>query len=290
MNLSSDHLQTLIALVDSGSFDRASVELGITPSAVSQRMRAMETMIGRPLVTRSRPLRPTDVGQTLLRYARQRQALLAEGALQLGMLDSGSAHVVLVVHADSLSTWALSALATVEQTTFEFILDEGGGEDALREGAASAAITTSTVPMQGFTTVALGAMRYRPVASPDFIRQWFPDGMSEASVLHAPFICRAGDGSISHRSARSGQLPPVHRLPMGAEAATALELGLGWAMLPELMTAGRNLAIIEPGHHSDVLLFWRHSAVESARLDRIATAIRAAAATALLIDPLPMHI
>ena len=71
-------LECLAALVDEGSFERAASRLSITQSAVSQRLRALEAAVGQPLVVRSRPLRLTEPGKVLLRFARQWQALRAD--------------------------------------------------------------------------------------------------------------------------------------------------------------------------------------------------------------------
>jgi len=77
-------LESLAALAEAGSFERAAQLLSITQSAVSQRLRALETQVGQLLVVRSRPLRMTEPGKVLLRYARQLQALRADAARELG--------------------------------------------------------------------------------------------------------------------------------------------------------------------------------------------------------------
>ena len=77
-------LECLAALAEAGSFERAAQLLSITQSAVSQRLRALETQVGQLLVVRSRPLRMTEAGKVLLRYARQLQALRADAARELG--------------------------------------------------------------------------------------------------------------------------------------------------------------------------------------------------------------
>ena len=64
-------LEALAALAEAGSFERAAQLLSVTQSAVSQRLRALETQVGQLLVVRSRPLRMTEPGKVLLRYARQ---------------------------------------------------------------------------------------------------------------------------------------------------------------------------------------------------------------------------
>ena len=54
-----EQLETLLAVVDAGSFDDASIDLGITASAVSQRIKALENRLGAILLVRSRPVAAT---------------------------------------------------------------------------------------------------------------------------------------------------------------------------------------------------------------------------------------
>jgi LysR family transcriptional regulator (chromosome initiation inhibitor) len=103
-------LECLAALIDAGSFERAAQQLSITQSAVSQRLRALETTLGRLLVVRSRPLRLTEPGKVLLRYARQMQAMRADIARELGATSGQDERLPIAVNADSLATWVLPAL------------------------------------------------------------------------------------------------------------------------------------------------------------------------------------
>src|SRR5690349_14659609 len=64
-------LECLAAIVEEGGFERAAQRLSITQSAVSQRLRSLESQVGTVLVVRSRPLRPTAAGQLLLKHTRQ---------------------------------------------------------------------------------------------------------------------------------------------------------------------------------------------------------------------------
>src|SRR3546814_12029162 len=49
-----------------------------------------------------------------------------------------------------------------------------------------AAVTSTPDPVQGCVVDRLGAMRYRAVATPDFVARWFPEGADAASVATAP--------------------------------------------------------------------------------------------------------
>ncbi|WP_036302117.1 LysR family transcriptional regulator, partial [Microbacterium sp. C448] len=71
MKLPLELVATVAAAVDAGTLDAAARTLHITPSAVSQRIRALEERIGRTLLIRSKPLRATEAGETVVRLARQ---------------------------------------------------------------------------------------------------------------------------------------------------------------------------------------------------------------------------
>ena len=103
-------LDCLAALADEQGFERAAQRLSITQSAVSQRLRTLEAQVGQPLVVRSRPLRLTEAGKVLLRFARQLQALRVDVARELGERVAPQSRLAIAVNADSLATWVLPAL------------------------------------------------------------------------------------------------------------------------------------------------------------------------------------
>ena len=70
------HLETLLVILEEGSFEVAAAVLGITPSAVSQRIKALEQKTGRILLHRSTPVTATEAGEILLQSAR-RMALIS---------------------------------------------------------------------------------------------------------------------------------------------------------------------------------------------------------------------
>ena len=67
-------LAALSAVATAGSFEGAAALLHITPSGVSQRLRALEQAAGRVLLVLSRPVRPTPSGEVLLRLSRDASA------------------------------------------------------------------------------------------------------------------------------------------------------------------------------------------------------------------------
>ena len=241
MNLELDQLRTLAAIVDHGSLDAAARVLHVTPSAVSQRLRALESATGQVLLVRSRPVRPTPAGSALVRTARQVELLLADTTEELTGTAADPARPVLAVAVggDSLSTWALPALAAVADVAALHVRreDETRTGALLREGSVVAAVTTEARPVAGCRAVRLGVMRYRPVAAPSVAERFFPDGVTPAALARAPVVAFDYADDLQHAYVRrhGRELdPPSHQVPSSADFLAAILLGMGWGMLPDL--------------------------------------------------------
>src|SRR5687768_15327108 len=107
MDFDLAQLRALDAAVSEGTLEAAARVLRVTPSAVSQRLKALEVAAGRVLLVRTKPVRVTPSGAVVLRMARQVQLLAADTAAVLGAEASPNSRIVLslAVNADSLATW-----------------------------------------------------------------------------------------------------------------------------------------------------------------------------------------
>ncbi|MGW6288346.1 LysR family transcriptional regulator, partial [Streptomyces sp. NPDC055107] len=111
-----DQVRTLLAVVDEGTFDSAAHVLRLTPSAVSQRVKALEQRTGRVLLMRTKPVRPTESGEVVVRFARQLARLEHDAQAALGMSGPGEPTLLpIAVNSDSLATWFLPALRRVPE-------------------------------------------------------------------------------------------------------------------------------------------------------------------------------
>ena len=63
-------LAALSAIHRLGSFDAAATELAVTPSAISQRLKALEETTGTLLISRGQPCTATPAGLRLVRAPR----------------------------------------------------------------------------------------------------------------------------------------------------------------------------------------------------------------------------
>jgi LysR family transcriptional regulator (chromosome initiation inhibitor) len=292
MDATTEQLRTLAAVIDHGTFDRAAAALHVTSSAISQRVKALEQQTGRVLLLRTKPVQPTKSGSVVVRLARQVALLESEAMEELGLEGAGSRpRIPLVINADSLATWVLPALAGVERASFEISIDDQDYSiERLREGTAMAAITSNREPVQGCTVRPLGVMRYRAVASPSFAAQWLPDGFTDAALSRAPMVVfnrkdALQDRYLEGRLKRGASYPPRHYVPASSDFMRAIELGLGWGMLPDLQSKGLldagTLTVLDQRGHVDVPLYWQQWSIESATLARIAAALQQAAASGL---------
>jgi LysR family transcriptional regulator (chromosome initiation inhibitor) len=287
MNLDPDQLEALAAAVSEGTFDAAARALHVTPSAVSQRVKALETRVGQVLLTRSKPVRATTPGETLLRAARQIQAVSADALRELGAENGGEGPsvVALAVNADSLDTWFLAALAGLDGVVFDLRReDENRTAELLRRGEVMAAVTTSSNPVPGCAVRRLGRMRYVPRASVTFCARWFPDGVTVAALSRAPVVLLDRDDTIQHRylrrRARRPLHPPCHYVPESGPFFQAVRLGLGWGMIPDLQLVqdpGADLVDLDPAGAMDVELYWQQWRVAGPTLERISQAVQATA-------------
>ncbi|NLT26288.1 MAG: LysR family transcriptional regulator ArgP [Microbacteriaceae bacterium] len=276
MELDLARLRALAAAVDHGSFEAAAVRLHVTPSAISQRIRALERQAGRVLLVRARPIVATEAGSTLLRVARQIDALAADAGRAL---DADGAVLPIAVNADSLATWVLPALAPLaEGIAFEFHRgDQSRTLELLRDGTVLAAISSEPETVQGCRMRRLGDMRYLPCASPAFVERWFADGIA-AGLASAPMLVFDEHDGLQRRlldELAPGSAPPRHRVPGSADFVLAAELGFGWGMVPEAQRTERLVPIVE-GAGIDVPLHWHAWSLGTPALERAEAALVAA--------------
>ena len=99
MYLETRQLLIFKTIVEVGSFTRAGVRLGLSQSAISQHVRALEEAAGLPLLVRlGKSARPTPAGEVLLQYARHvlgkieeaERALVDAGEGRAGVLRIGA--------------------------------------------------------------------------------------------------------------------------------------------------------------------------------------------------------
>lgn len=278
------HLKALVAVAQTGTFEKAADILGVTQSAVSQRIKALEDRLGAPVLVRGQPCVPTDIGSRLIRHA-QDVALMESTTLRDIGQSAERPTVRIALNADSLATWVLPAFAHMDDMLFDIVIDDQDhSADWLRTGGVAAAICSRAEPVHGCDVHALGGLDYLATASPTFAARYFPDGLTEASLRAAPSLTfNAKDrlqADFVQREIGKRIALPVHHIASTEAFVSACCLGLGWGLNPTSLVrdhveAGR-LVTLSPKPLATPL-FWQVSRLVSEPLAPLTQAIKAQA-------------
>lgn len=297
-------LEALAAVVEHGSFGAAAQALHLTLAAVSLRIKGLESSLGQRLLVRGKRVRATPAGQALLAHV-QRVRLMEADLLESlrGPAGDGTGRarpwrpLGVAVNADSITSWFLPGVADalrrhrllIDAT----IDDQDHTHAALRDGEVMGCVTTLAQPLRGCVAEPLGVMRYRGVASADFLaRCHTPQGrLSVHRLLAQPAVIFNRKDALQdafleqHLGLRQASYPR-HYAPAIEAFETAIELGLGWGLVPELHLQRRQgrPALVEmlPGRGIDVALYWQHWEREPPSAQRLTQAVLAAARRHLL--------
>ncbi|MBE0364458.1 LysR family transcriptional regulator, chromosome initiation inhibitor [Pseudoalteromonas ulvae UL12] len=237
-------LHALNVVIAQQSFEKAAVELCLTQSAVSQRIKLLEQTLGQPVLIRSQPIEPTPLGMKLLAHYQQvsqlEQAIMpqinAQGA-------SENIQVNLASNADSLATWLISAIGEISHDynlSVNFLIaDENRTLNFVKKGEAFAAISTVEKALSGCSVDKLGDMTYILVASKPFQRRYFSNGIDSDSLKHAPAVAfdQKDDMHINyieqHFGLKGGGYP-CHTVRSSEAFVAFATQGLAYCLIPQL--------------------------------------------------------
>ncbi len=286
MDIDGQQLAAFAAVIECGSFDAAAARLHVTPSAISQRIKALEQRVGQVVIVREKPCRATAAGVPLLRLAAQTALLEAETLTEMAGGDGSSPRIALAVNADSMATWFTGVFDALDGVLFDVrIEDQDHSARLLREGVVMGAVTTERTPVPGCRVWPLGVMRYIPVAGPSYIERHLQDGFTAHAVAVAPSLAWNRDDALQdllvRKVFRRDVARPQHFVPTAEGFGSAVRAGLGWGMFPENLATpaladGSFVRVAEA--HLDVPLFWQCWKLDSPLVETITEAVRSAAA------------
>jgi LysR family transcriptional regulator (chromosome initiation inhibitor) len=305
--LDARQLDALAAVIEHGSFGDAAKALSLTLAAVSLRIKSLEGALGQRLLVRGKQVRATPAGQALVTHVRQLR--LMESDLLAGLQGGGKGErlqsLSVAVNADSLSSWFLPGVAPVLQRhglLLDVVVDDQDHtHDALKSGDVTGCVTTLAQAMRGCVAEPLGVMRYRCMASPALVAQWSEPAVGKAAgpnrlahrLLASPAVIfnrkdALQDAFLAQHFKLKDALYPRHFVPAVDAFELALELGMGWGMVPDILLAARThrppLQEVLPGCAVDVRLYWQHWAREPLAAQRLTQAVKQAAKAQLLQD------
>ena len=259
-------LAVLDAVASHGSFEKAAAALGISQSAVSQRIKALEDASGRLLIIRGQPAVPTGLGQRLITH--HRHVKLMEASLDIDLGNTVSMpELAIAVDDDSLATWfpaTLAPLLAPPRCQLDVRLaDSDAALQMVRDGTVFGCVASDTgTDVHATSVTLLGTLRHVCVATPVFAGHWFGDGFSADAVQLAPAV--VGQHSLLARFLAE-QLDlhapfPHHRLPVAAARRACIEDGLAYGLMPQRLAAPLlatdRLLDLAPGRTVDVPLHW----------------------------------
>jgi LysR family transcriptional regulator (chromosome initiation inhibitor) len=285
VQIDGQQLTAFAAVIENGSFDAAAARLQVTPSAISQRIKALEQRVGQVVVVREKPCVATAAGAPLLRLAAQTALLEAEALREMGGGGS-SPRIALAVNADSMATWFTGVFDTLDDVLFDIrIEDQDHSARLLREGVVMGAVTTERTPVPGCRVLPLGVMRYVPVAGPAYIERHLADGFTAHAVAAAPSLAWNRDDALQdmlvRKVFRRDIARPQHFVPTAEGFGSAVRSDLGWGMFPENLAEpeladGSFVRVVDA--HLDVPLFWQCWKLDSPLVGAITAAVQSAAA------------
>ncbi len=290
--------QAVALVVRTGSFEAAARALGVTPSAISQRVKQLEERLGTVLVERGSPCVATDQGALLCRHIEQVGLLekaLTEALPGTAASSAPERRVTLDVaaNADSLGTWFVAAGAAFGRATGDLlnivIDDEEHTADWLRRGRVVAAVTALAKPVTGCRVRPLGALVYAATASPDYMARHFPGGVTAETIANGPGLTFDRKDRLQQHWIRQtfGRpvIYPTHWLPSTQGFVDASLAGLGWGLNPlplvrDHLAAGRLVELV-PGAILARPLFWQVNRLAAPQLAPLTSCVAAAAREAL---------
>lgn len=288
-------LAALAAVVEQAGFERAAQVLGLSQSAVSQRIKLLEARIGQPVLVRATPPTPTEIGRRLLNHVQQVRLLERDLQGQVPALDEGALpeRLRIAVNADSLATWwaeAVGAFCAEHRVLLDLVVeDQDVGLKRMRAGEVAACVCAAERPVAGARSLALGAMRYRALASPAFIARHFPRGVTPAALARVPAIVFGPDDLLQHRYLAELGVEGgfIHHLCPSSEGFVRLtEGGLGWGLVPERQVLDEldrgELVELIADRPIDVPLYWHHWRNGGELLNRLTGHLSKAAGEALV--------
>jgi LysR family transcriptional regulator, chromosome initiation inhibitor len=285
VHIDGQRLAAFAAVIEHGSFDAAAARLHVTPSAISQRIKALEQRVGQVLVRREKPCVVTPAGVPLLRLAAQTALLESEALGEMGGGSSERTRIAIAVNADSMATWFTAVFDRLPDVLFDVrIEDQDHSARLLREGAVMGAVTTERAPVPGCRVQPLGVMRYLAVAGPAYVERHLRDGFTADVVASAPSLAWNRDDALQDmlvsRAFRRQIGRPVHFVPTAEGFGAAVRAGLGWGMFPDSLAApyladGSFVRVSDA--QLDVPLYWQCWKLDSPTVKAITDAVRSAA-------------
>ncbi|WP_454909454.1 LysR substrate-binding domain-containing protein [Variovorax gossypii] len=241
------------------SFQRAALELSVTPSAISHQVRALEDTLGQPLFRRlTRQLALTPAGQRLFDDLRMGFDVLEAGIDKLRR-PTKSPQVTLTTNTAFAARWLLPRMAAFREACpgIELRLHASDTLVDLARGDADIAVRSGSGNWPGLTVRELMPERYAPMCSPMLGLKRMAD-LPKHQLIHCSWQPQAlapalwprwfKEAGIAQRHVRTAKAPSGLSFSDETHAMLAALGGHGVALLSLTLSAEelRNGALVQP--------------------------------------------
>ncbi|MFJ9900978.1 LysR family transcriptional regulator [Streptomyces sp. NPDC091280] len=158
-------LRVFVAAASAGSLSAAARELRLAQPSVSERLRRLERLVGRPLLDRSnRGVSLTPAGERLLPHA-QRCLDMAARALDIAREDDTQGTLHLTTHATYAPLAVPFVIGALQPLRYAVVVDDRHSPSALRRVAAGTTDIAVTLPAPHAPEVLLREFRSEQVVA-----------------------------------------------------------------------------------------------------------------------------
>lgn len=268
-------IEALYTVQEMQSFELAAQKLHITQSAVSQRIKSLEFYYGEPLLIRTLPYRPTQLGKQLIGHFKRISLLEEDLEKELGS-SKEMPHLSIAINRDSLETWFLDLIeekGLFSKIVLEIIADDQELTlDYLKNGLVSACLSTYPKEIVGGKVHFLGDMEYVLAASPQFTQKYFGKKNQKQSLLNAPAVKFDQNDKLHERYLEkffdlNGEEINFHVVPSVRGFKKFVLAGYGYALIPKIDIQNElkkgQLVALYPDKIWKVPLYWHYWAIQS---------------------------
>lgn len=229
-------LRAISAVIELQSFEQAARALGISQSAVSQRIGTFEAYVGERLLVRKLPYTATVEGEKYLGLLRKvtslEEAVLAQAEQKPSLKIAINRDSLDLFFLEVLGDEALARTLSIEVTADDQINTLG----YLKSGQVDMCITNEERAIPGHTSTPLGTMNYVLACSAGFYKIYFKSGITRHALLKAPAVVFDHNDKILFQFLQDhfGVSTPeaINKLPSVVSFKQGILSGFGYGLMP----------------------------------------------------------
>jgi LysR family transcriptional regulator (chromosome initiation inhibitor) len=267
--LDYNSLLALKTAYESGNFSKGAKAMRVTKSAMFQRIKALETLVGGPVLKRGTKLELTRIGKFLVSHIDRVTDLEQDLKERLPQLGIKQRNINIAVNADSLSTWWFNTVSKVALNLgiyFNIVVaDQDVAIKKMTEGDVIACLCSTKKSLAGARAIKIRTMNYRMYANKAFHKRYFADNSIEDAIISTPAIIYGKDDDLHNaflRKIKSETNYPYHTVPDAGGLVQSIFAGIGYGLLADEQVAtladSSCLEDIAPGEFLAVDLYWHY--------------------------------